>query len=419
MEHAADDGAVAAVVAATWVEAAHAATLLADADDSTDDAILSYFDALDIGWDNECVGMVEAHDLPIDTLPIDAMLANATAHESAPLAIVPAKRVLEPASASAPPPACLPRLDGAGPSGSSGSPLDTPMLDALPDPAWSYLLQSTGIDGVDLERLLQRAAAYVGPLLSQPRGIVEEALRIFDREHGLRAVPDVLQGLAMVALGEAAAGDEAAETVAEAWRDGAGVLCHGDVIRTPAGDTLYFNPAHSGVALEVGIAASVAHTAVRVRLPCWGAPAGYPFRFGYTLDEALLCIWPFGFPGGPGGAGGDHDGLCGSGSTTAQDVWLQVERMRDMRLAAAAGDDAAYARLLHGGDGRSAVAIEAAHEAAAAADPIVFAAWAAWRDENDADVVIAVRGDDSDADSDVASAGASDQFDDDDDAARG
>ena len=79
-----------------------------------------------------------------------------------------------------------------------------------------------------------------------------------------------------------------------------------------------------------------------------------------------------------------------------------------MRLAAAAGDDAAYARLLYRGGGRSAAAIVAAHEAAAAADPVAFAAWAAWRDENDAaiePIVIAVRGDggdeDSDADSDM------------------
>ena len=54
----------------------------------------------------------------------------------------------------------------------------------------------------------------------------------------------------------------------------------------------------------------------------------------------------------------------------------------------------------------SAVAAEsaAAHEAAAAADPIAFAAWAAWRDESDADIVIALRGGDRDTESDVESA---------------
>ena len=53
MEHDADDGAAAVVVqvAATFVDAAHAAVLLADADGSPDDAVLSYFDGLDIGWD--------------------------------------------------------------------------------------------------------------------------------------------------------------------------------------------------------------------------------------------------------------------------------------------------------------------------------------------------------------------------------
>lgn len=356
--------AVVLVMDATWVDAAHAAQLLADAHSSVDAAIFAYFVALDTAahhvgdqpgatWDrgnNIHGGADEA--------------AVGSAH--VPAALTPSKRVLEPEPAPA-----SAALSAQSHPQDALQPL--PFLDALSLPEWSYLLQCTGIEEPAADDLLRRAG-----------GLVSDALALHAIDHRLIAVHDSMKRLC-----ERAQAQRLAELEDQSDSDGeddtCSCVCDGFLVHAPAGDILHVES--GGFHRQIRLACRTSLRGVPVsQVPA--VQAGYPFSAGLNLEETLFCLWPRGLPSpftthADSSFAGDNDL---SDEDTGRDwpigvrdisewAWHTATRMRDIRIAHEAGDQATYQYLMYGGDGRSTADIEAAEHAREAALP----AWAAWR----------------------------------------
>ena len=125
-------------------------------------------------------------------------------------------------------------------------------------------------------------------------------------------------------------------------------------MRTLTGDVLYV--VGRGVSMQVHL-----HRRTSDRVRCSQVSmviAGYPFLRGFNLHEALFGLWPFGFPWSDqpyvderwesSSDGGDEDGPSRPVGmrNAATWAWETVSKMRDMRMARAAGDMATYDQLL-------------------------------------------------------------------------